>query len=181
MQKLNPAFTTWPGHGSLQTIPVPPQNFRTHCLYNLEMFHFSCQLPTCCYSKIILGRFAISSPSNLHRAQTAAPRPSLRWSGDNGTATEADPPHPANRSPEVLLISQERHPSSTSCSPATLNPANPNEQQTKPLSKINGRLAARKLTSVASRLQFLFAFLRGRPLAEPPTGFSHPPQAPQLT
>lgn len=167
LEQQNPACASWPAEGSLQTIPTPSQNSWTHCLYDLQILPFSCQLPIHCYSKIVHGRFAISYPFNLCCAQIASPCHSVPRSGDNSTATEADPPGRQRCCPTLSKPHPRGFPylpgtpsNSTSCSPAILNPANANKQQTKPFSKINGYLAGRKLTFVATPLQFLFVFIQ---------------------
>lgn len=171
LQQQNPACTSWPVTGSLWIIPVPPQNSWTHCLYNLQVFRFSCQLPFQRYGKIICGSFAISYASNLRRAQTAAPvpaswkRPQRQGHGSQHTPPPrqaAVPPHteqttsprfslsPGNAIQELLLLPS--HPPSCQHKQAA----------TKPLSKINGCPAASSWR-VATRSQFLFVFTgRGR-------------------
>lgn len=74
--------------GSLQTIPVPPQNSRTRFLYDLQIFHFSCQLPAHCRTKMFCGGFAVLL---IYCAQTAAPCHSFLQGGDTSTATTSNP------------------------------------------------------------------------------------------
>lgn len=167
LEPENPAWASWPAEGSLQTIPVPPENFWTCCLYNLEIFHF-CQLLIHCYSKIFRGRLAISYPSNLYCAQTAATCHSLLQNGDSSRATEADPPgrQPWHPTPSKLHPWGSPYlpgtpPNSTSCSPATFNPANANKRQTNPFSKTNGHLAACKRTFVVTPYNFCLYLYHG--------------------
>lgn len=162
LQWWNPAQASWPAKGSLQTIPTPPQNSRTRFLYDLQIFHFSCQLPAHCYTKMFCGRFAILLIYTVHRQQplvTAFCRVGTPARPPCPAPQAALPPHakqiPSTGSPYFLGTPSH----STSCSPAFPNPANTNTQQTKPFSRINGYPAVLELTFAATRLQFVFVFM----------------------